>query len=127
MDDASPEITIHSSSGVTITLTGAGGVKIEARKFPTLEAYAQATKQDQHSVLVDYDVFVNVPRLDAQDVRTVQKVYKAEDFDFRLKPGGAAVDRGVALPNVNEGFTGRAPDLGALEVGRPSPHFGPRP
>ena len=78
-------------------------------------------------MLVDYDIFVNVPRLDAQDLKTAQKVYKAEDFDFRLKPNAAAIDRGIALPNVNEGFTGRAPDLGALEAGRPSPHFGPRP
>ena len=80
----------------------------------------------EHSVLVDYDVFVNVPKLDAQDTRTVQKVYKAEDFDFRLKPASAAVDRGVVLPNVNEGFNGTAPDLGALELGRPLPHVGPR-
>ena len=36
-------------------------------------------------------------------------------------------NRGVALPNVNDGFTGQAPDLGALEVGRPVPQFGPRP
>ena len=56
----------------------------------------------------------------------MQKLYKAEDFDFRLKPGSAAVDRGIALPNVTDGFTGRAPDLGALEVGRPLPHYGPR-
>ena len=51
------------------------------------------TKQDQHSVIVDYDVFVNVPKLDAKDMLTVQKLYKASDFDFRLKPGSAAVDR----------------------------------
>ena len=100
---------------------------LETRRFKTLDEYRQATGQDQHSVLVDYDAFVNVPRLDAQDGKTVQKVYKAEDFDFRLKPASAPVDRGVVLPNVNEDFTGRAPDLGALEVGRPVPHFGPRP
>ena len=92
----------------------------------TLEEYSRATHQDQHSVLVDYDVFVNVPRLDAQDVATVQKVYKAESFDFRLKPGSAAVDRGMTLPNVTDGFAGAAPDLGALEVGQPAPHYGPR-
>jgi hypothetical protein len=68
-----------------------------------------------------------VKRLDAQDAQTVQRVYKAEDFDFGLKPGSAAVDRGIALPNVNDGFTGRAPDLGAIETGRPTPHYGPRP
>jgi hypothetical protein len=76
---------------------------------------------------VDYDIFVNVPRLDAKDLKKVQKLYKAEDFDFRLKPGSAAVDRGVVLPNVTDGFTGKAPDLGALEVGQPPPHYGPRP
>jgi hypothetical protein len=109
-----------------ILADGSSSAKLETRKFPTLDAYVQATKQDQHSVLVDYDIFVNVPKLDALDVKTVQKVYKAEDFDFRVKPGSAAVDRGVALPNVNDGFSGSAPDLGALEVGQPLPHFGPR-
>jgi hypothetical protein len=67
-----------------------------------------------------------VPRLDAQDDATVQKVYKAESFDFRLKPGSAAVDRGMVLPNVTDGFGGRAPDLGALEIGQVPPHYGPR-
>jgi hypothetical protein len=100
--------------------------KLETRAFRTLAEYSAATKQDQHSVQVDYDVFVNVPRLDAQDRKTVQKVYKAEDFDFRLKPNSAAVDKGTALPNVTDGFSGSAPDLGALELGQPVPHYGPR-
>ena len=78
-------------------------------------------------MLVDYDVFVNVRRLDAQDVSSLQNLYKAEDSDFRLKPGSAAVDRGTPLPNVTDGFGGRAPDLGALEVGAAVPHYGPRP
>ena len=57
----------------------------------------------------------------------MQRLYKAEDLDFRLKPGSAAVDRGIALPNITDGFTGQAPDLGALEVGQPMPVYGPRP
>ena len=73
---------------------------------------------------------MNVRRLDAQDVSTLQKLYKAEDFDFRLKPGSAAVDRGVVLPNVTDGFAGRAPDLGALEFApvrrKPADRTGPR-
>jgi hypothetical protein len=69
---------------------------------------------------------VNVPRLDAQDTPNVQKLYRAEDVDFRLRPGSAAVDRGVGLPTVTEGFIGQRPDLGALEVGRPVPQYGPR-
>jgi len=47
-------------------------------------------------------------------------------MDFRLKAGGAAVDAGVRLANVNDGFTGNAPDMGALEVDRPLPVYGPR-
>jgi hypothetical protein len=77
-------------------------------------------------VLVDYDIFVNVPKLDAQDRQTVQKVYKAEAFDFRLKPTSAAIDRGTPLPNVTDGFAGKAPDLGALEIGQSVPQYGPR-
>jgi hypothetical protein len=101
--------------------------KLEQRKYDTLADYQRDTKQDQHSVVLDYDVFVNVPRLDAKDMKTVQKLYKASDYDFRLKPGSAAVDKGVAIPNVTDGFAGRAPDLGALEVGQAPPIYGPRP
>lgn len=89
--------------------------------------YSQVTGQDRNSVLVDYDIFMNVRRLDAQEVSSLQKLYKAEDFDFRLKPGSTAVDKGTVLPNVTDGFSGRTPDLGALEVGAPVPHYGARP
>ena len=56
----------------------------------------------------------------------MQRVYKAEDFDFRLRPESAAMDRGTSLAGITEGFSGKAPDLGALELGRPLPHYGPR-
>jgi hypothetical protein len=100
---------------------------LKSQKFATLSAYSQATGQDRHSILVDYDIFRNVPHLDRNDLRNVQKIYKAEDFDFRLKPGSAAVDKGVALPTVSNKFRGQAPDLGAIEEGEAAPHYGPRP
>ena len=99
---------------------------LETRRFASLADYSKATGEDQHSTLVDYDIFVNVRQLNAQDMKTVQKVYKAEEFDFNLKPNAAAVDRGVALPNVTDAFAGKAPDLGALERGQAPPHYGPR-
>ena len=105
---------------------GGAASRLEQRPFATLLEYSKATGQDAHSVLVDYDIFVNVPRLDAQDVKTVQKVYKAEAFDFRLRAGSAAVDRGTPLPNVTDAFSGKAPDLGALELEQAAPHYGPR-
>lgn len=99
---------------------------LETRRFKTLADYSRATGQDRHSLELDYDIFVNVKKLDAQDLQKVQTVYKAEDFDFRLKPGSAPIDRGVVLPNITDDFTGSAPDLGALELGQPLPHYGPR-
>jgi hypothetical protein len=102
------------------------GRALAVRRFANLAEYSQATHQDQHSVIVDYDIFVKVPKLDGKDLKTVQLLYKAEDLDFRLKPSSAAVDRGVALPNITDGFTGQAPDLGALELGQSPPHYGPR-
>src|SRR5260370_25561413 len=73
------------------------------------------------TVNLDYDIFVHVPKLDAKDLKTVQRLYRADDFDFRLKPGSAAVDRGMVLHNVTDGSTGSAPDLGALVIGQMPP------
>ena len=36
------------------------------------------------------------------------------------------INAGVRIPTVNDDFSGDAPDLGALEVGQPEPHYGPR-
>ncbi len=93
------------------------------RRFATLKDYAAATGQDKHSVLVDYNVFEKVSPPDRADV---QRLYRPEDLDFRVKAGSAAIDKGEALPNITDGFTGKAPDLGAYERGQPIPHYGPR-
>jgi hypothetical protein len=95
----------------------------EVRRFPTLRAYSVATGQDRHSVLVDYSDFVRVTPPDPKDPR---RFYAPSEFDFTLRAKVRAVDAGVVLPNVNDGFTGKAPDLGAYERGRPIPVYGPR-
>jgi hypothetical protein len=94
------------------------------RHFKTLKEYSEATGQDKHSVLVDYNVFEKVTMPDRTDP---QRVYDPSGFNFELRPGSAAVDAGIVLPNINDGYTGRAPDLGAYESGKHVPHYGPRP
>ena len=47
--------------------------------------------------------------------------------DLRLKRGSPAIDAGVHIPNINDGFKGKAPDCGAYEAGQAIPHYGPRP
>ncbi len=48
-------------------------------------------------------------------------------MDVALAPASSALDRGVKLANINDAYTGTAPDLGAQELGCPAPIYGPRP
>lgn len=93
------------------------------QEFMSLVDFRRATGQEQHGLELDYDVFVS---LRPPDPTRPHAIYDSRDQDFRLRPGSAAVDAGCRLPNVNDGFAGRAPDLGALEVGQPLPVYGPR-
>ena len=47
--------------------------------------------------------------------------------DVTLASSSNAIDAGRALPNVNDGYTGSGPDLGAFERGCPQPIYGIRP
>src|SRR5690606_34760552 len=96
----------------------------EVRRFKTLAEYSRATGQDQHSRELDFDVFRNAH---APDFSDPTRLYSPEDVDLRLREQSAAVDAGVPLPNITDGYTGRAPDLGAYELGAELPHYGPRP
>jgi hypothetical protein len=93
------------------------------RDFKTLQEYSAATGQDTHSVLIGLDTFNKITLLDRNNL---SKLYKPSDYDFTLKAGSKAIDAGIVLPTINDGFTGKAPDLGALEYGVEPPHYGPR-
>ena len=93
------------------------------RRFATLAEVRAATDQEAHGIEVDFDIFES---LRPPDAAQRYRVYHAADLNFKLKAGSKAVDAGVALPTLNDGFTGRAPDLGALEVGAAEIHYGPR-
>jgi hypothetical protein len=105
-------------------LTQAQAVPLVQRSFATLKEYSKATGQDRHSVLIDYDAFVNAPMPDYSDPT---HVVDPESVNLQLKARSKAVDAGTVLPNITDGFNGKAPDLGAYEYGQPLPHYGPRP
>jgi hypothetical protein len=93
------------------------------KSFATLKEYSEQTAHDSHSRLIDWSVFRKAsPPVKGDPTR----VYRPEDYDFSLAPNSAAIDAGTVLPGVTDGYTGRAPDLGALEYGRPVPAYGPR-
>jgi len=52
---------------------------------------------------------------------------KLDPMTPTLAAASPAIDKGVLLPNIDDGFLGTAPDLGALEAGCPTPIWGPRP
>jgi hypothetical protein len=94
-----------------------------AQRFATLPEFAAATGQDSHSVAITFDIFAG---LTPPDPAQPSRVYDPATIDAALRPGAAAIDAGVPLPGINDGFAGRAPDLGALEAGQPRPHYGRR-
>ena len=100
---------------------GANGGRVH-KAYDTLADYQKASGQDAHSITVGLDAFINVKPTDTTDPR---KLYPPENLDFRLRPRSAAIDKGLALPNITDGFKGRAPDLGAYELGSAPPHYGP--
>jgi hypothetical protein len=51
----------------------------------------------------------------------VPKFADAGGKDFRLAEGSSGIDQGCILPGVNDDFTGKAPDMGALESGQATP------
>ncbi len=93
------------------------------RQYPTLAAYQAGTGQDQHSILIDWNVFRAATPPSSTDYTVL---YDPSQVDLTLAPHSVAIDAGMVIPNVTDGFTGKAPDLGAYEFGQPIPHYGPR-
>jgi len=95
-------------------------IKWKGVAYPSLEALRDGAGIERHGILVALDIFAATI-----EWPTAEKLY--EPPDLRLKAGCAAIDAGEALPNVNDGFQGKAPDLGAYELGDKLPVYGPRP
>ncbi len=91
--------------------------------YATFGEFQKATGQEAHGVEVDFDIFEN---LAPADPARRYHVYHSMDLNFQLKAASKAIDAGQVLPTINDGFTGKGPDLGALEYGRKDPHYGPR-
>ena len=91
--------------------------------YATFGEFQKATGQEAHGVEVDFDIFEN---LAPADPARRYHVYHSRDLNFHLKAASKAIDAGQVLPTINDGFTGKGPDLGALEYGRKDPHYGPR-
>jgi len=92
-------------------------------EFNTLREFSKKTGYESHGLELNEAVFMSVP---LPDPSRKGHIYQRDGYDFRLKPGSRAIDAGCVLPTITDNYTGKAPDLGALETGRPVPDYGPR-
>ena len=92
-------------------------------RYTTLEDAAERAPVYRHALHVNTDTAF---QSGIKPPDTVKRQFGTETNDLRLSANCEAVDAGVLLPNVNDGHQGSAPDLGAYELGRPLPHYGPR-
>ena len=105
-------------------------VKYNGSPYTTLAGLFAGAGQEQHGLEVTLGEFVQA----SWPVHPEWEWWQGygtpnspAEFDLQLAAGSVAVDRGQILPNVNDGYTGAAPDLGCYERGRPVPWYGPRP
>ena len=105
------------------SLNNADDKELSFYDFKTLDEFRKGTGYEMHGVELDNNIFENVPM---PDPKKKGHIYPVKGYDFRLKSSGIAIDAGCVLPNINDNFTGKAPDLGALEYGQTVPHYGPR-
>jgi len=94
-----------------------------SRNDYTLEQVRESGPAEKHAIVINHPekLFADGTVIPA-DLNVEQKVQ-----DLRLSRDSEAIDRGVILPGINDGYKGKAPDLGAYEFGQPLPHYGPRP
>jgi hypothetical protein len=93
--------------------------RIGEQHFDSIETLRQGP-HEKNAIQIDMSVFDGVDFPDAP-------LTEYDPPDLRPRPGSAVVDAGQPIPNINDDFTGNAPDIGAYEAGQPLPIYGPRP
>jgi len=87
---------------------------------PSLPSFAAASGLEMHGIRISHSTCFETFDVPNPPPSTVPPQ------EMTLTAGCNAVDAGVALPNIDDVFTGAAPDLGAFERGMPPLSFGPR-
>ncbi|HNR05748.1 MAG TPA: hypothetical protein PKM27_00455 [Saprospiraceae bacterium] len=105
------------------SLNQADDKELGMRVFNTLEEFRQHTGMEKHGMETSPDIFMQVP---LPDPKQRGRIYPKDGYDFQLKAEAEVIDKGVVLPNINDGYSGKGPDPGALEYGQAGPGYGPR-
>ncbi len=94
------------------------------KTFLSLDAYRKAVEKfSRHDVMVTLDDVRAVPDDWASYGTAIEDI---DALDLRPSDGSPLIDAAKLLPNINDDYAGDGPDIGALEAGKPLPHYGPR-
>lgn len=139
--DGEPRTVVHFAGGPGDVLTHNAhrvvpGEKVvfqvgsgeDAQHFHSIEEMAEKTGLGTESLVTpDYSVLAHAPEPDHTIHKKDSPLVSIQSVDLRPAPHSPLIDAGCVIPNVNDDFTGAAPDIGAYEIGTPIPHYGPRP
>jgi hypothetical protein len=89
--------------------------------YDGLESFSAGTGQETNGIQISHQTCIPTMDVPGNSPTPVPPQYLVLAADC------PAIDAGAILPNINDGFVGRAPDLGAYEDGQPLPTYGPRP
>jgi hypothetical protein len=89
-------------------------------RYVDLPSFVAATGLQQHGIHIDRATCFETFDVPGPSPMSVPPQH------MTLRATCNAVNAGIVLPNINDGYEGSAPDLGAYEVGQPLPEFGPR-
>jgi len=87
---------------------GPAGKKSKPETATTPKALVEATGTNTHSVFVE-----NWSQV-------------LQGTGSKPAEASALIDAGAVLPNINDGYKGKAPDIGLIEYGEEEPKYGPR-
>jgi hypothetical protein len=96
-------------------------LKWNNKRYATFEEMTAEAPIERHATRVEAAGLFASGVVAPEDEKAVH-----EPVDLRLAEKSNAVGAGQPLPGFDDGFAGRAPDLGAYEAGKPLPHYGPR-
>lgn len=90
--------------------------------YSTLDDFRNATGQEQNGIYAD-PLFLSTPDLGKNlwseygptAFSTYPQAADSSTGDLSLKPESPCIDAGALIRGINEGFKGRAPDIGAFE------------
>jgi len=92
-------------------------------QYPSINRFRETEEMEIHGLVLKDTAIFGSGTKPPSDIATA---YKAEEVNLMPASSSPCADAGCMLPNINDGYSGAAPDLGAYEQGEAIPRYGPR-